>query len=69
MYDLLTHTHPSPSPSPFPAPFSSSHPLLLPSVPRYFKAVTRSNIVRGNVFHDGPRSGVNFNDGFAGMSK
>jgi hypothetical protein len=32
----------------------------------YFKAVTRANRVRNNVFHDGPRSGINFNDGFAG---
>jgi len=32
----------------------------------YFKSVARANIVRNNVFHDGPRSGVNFNDGFAG---
>ena len=26
----------------------------------YFKSVTRGNIVRRNVFHDGPRSGVNY---------
>ena len=32
----------------------------------YFKAVTRANVVQNNVFHDGPRSGVNYNDGFAG---
>ena len=32
----------------------------------YFKSVTRANTVRQNVFHDGPRSGVNFNDGMAG---
>jgi hypothetical protein len=25
----------------------------------YFKSVTRGNIVRNNVFHDGPRSGIN----------
>ena len=27
----------------------------------YFKSVTRANIVRNNVFHDGPRSGINYN--------
>ena len=32
----------------------------------YFKALTRSNIIVDNVFHDGPRSGINLNDGFAG---
>eukprot|EP00040_Diaphanoeca_grandis_P044659 m.13136 g.13136 ORF g.13136 m.13136 type:complete len:937 (+) comp9607_c0_seq1:64-2874(+) len=32
----------------------------------YFKSVTRGNVLRNNVFHDGPRSGVNFNDGFGG---
>ena len=32
----------------------------------YFKALARENVVRGNVFHDGPRSGVNFNDGAFG---
>lgn len=32
----------------------------------FFKSITRDNIIRWNVFHDGPRSGVNFNDGFAG---
>ena len=32
----------------------------------YFKSVTRGNIVRRNVFHDGPRSGVNYNDGAMG---
>jgi hypothetical protein len=29
----------------------------------YFKSITRDNILRNNVLHDGPRSGVNFNDG------
>ena len=33
---------------------------------RYFKSVARANIVRDNVFHDGPRSGVNWNDGPSG---
>ena len=28
----------------------------------YFKSVTRGNIVRRNVFHDGPRSGVNYSE-------
>ncbi len=30
------------------------------------QSVARANVVRNNVFHDGPRSGVNFNDGHAG---
>ena len=29
----------------------------------YYKSVTRENYVVDNVFHDGPRSGVNYNDG------
>lgn len=32
----------------------------------YFKAKARANAVRGNVFANGPRAGVNFNDGTAG---
>ena len=32
----------------------------------YFKAVTRDNPIKNNVFHDSPRSLVNYNDGFAG---
>ena len=32
----------------------------------YFKAKSRANIVRNNVFMNGPRAGVNFNDGSAG---
>lgn len=33
---------------------------------RYFKSVTRENYLLDNIFHDGPRSGVNFNDGAMG---
>jgi hypothetical protein len=33
----------------------------------YFKSVARANTVRNNVFHDGPRSAINWNDGFAGV--
>ena len=32
----------------------------------YFKSVTRANQLLNNVFHDGPRSGINFNDGAMG---
>lgn len=32
----------------------------------YFKAKSRENTVRNNVFMNGPRAGVNFNDGTAG---
>jgi hypothetical protein len=32
----------------------------------YYKSVARENIVEFNVFHDGPRSGVNYNDGAMG---
>ena len=32
----------------------------------YFKAKSDSNLVRNNVFMNGPRAGVNFNDGTAG---
>ena len=32
----------------------------------YFKSITRENVVRSNVFFNGPRSGVNFNDGAMG---
>ena len=32
----------------------------------YFKAKSRENVVRNNVFMNGPRAGVNFNDGSAG---
>jgi hypothetical protein len=32
----------------------------------YYKSVTRSNFLLDNVFHDGPRSGVNYNDGAMG---
>eukprot|EP00118_Oscarella_pearsei_P004070 m.16912 g.16912 ORF g.16912 m.16912 type:complete len:817 (+) comp27198_c0_seq1:101-2551(+) len=32
----------------------------------YFKAVARRNVIRENVMYNGPRAGVNFNDGFAG---
>jgi len=32
----------------------------------YFKSKARANIVRNNVFMNGPRAGVNFNDGSAG---
>ena len=31
----------------------------------YFKSVTRENTIRNNVFHDSPRSLVNWNDGMA----
>ena len=32
----------------------------------YFKAITMGNIVRSNIMYNGPRAGVNFNDGFIG---
>ena len=32
----------------------------------YFKGIARANIVKENVIYNGPRAGVNFNDGFAG---
>jgi hypothetical protein len=32
----------------------------------YFKAIARANTIRSNVFMNGPRSGVNFNDGAMG---
>ena len=32
----------------------------------YYKSVARENYVLDNVFHDGPRSGVNYNDGAMG---
>jgi hypothetical protein len=32
----------------------------------YFKSLTRANILRENVFMNGPRSAVNFNDGAMG---
>ena len=32
----------------------------------YFKGIARANVVRENVIYNGPRAGVNFNDGFAG---
>jgi hypothetical protein len=32
----------------------------------YFKSITRSNLLRSNIFMNGPRSGVNFNDGAMG---
>lgn len=32
----------------------------------YYKSVTRENYLLNNIFHDGPRSGVNFNDGAMG---
>eukprot|EP00041_Stephanoeca_diplocostata_P020313 m.452328 g.452328 ORF g.452328 m.452328 type:complete len:998 (+) comp21539_c0_seq2:36-3029(+) len=32
----------------------------------YFKSITRANVLMDNVFHDGPRSGINFNDGAMG---
>ena len=31
-----------------------------------YKSVTRENQILNNVFHDGPRSGVNYNDGAMG---
>lgn len=32
----------------------------------YFKGITHANTIRQNVIYNGPRAGVNFNDGFAG---
>ena len=32
----------------------------------YFKGIARANVVKENVIYNGPRAGVNFNDGFAG---
>ena len=32
----------------------------------YFKSIARANVVKENVIYNGPRAGVNFNDGFAG---
>ena len=32
----------------------------------YFKAKAYANVVSNNVCHDGPRAGINFNDGFMG---
>jgi len=32
----------------------------------YFKAITFNNTVSNNICHDGPRAGVNYNDGFMG---
>ena len=32
----------------------------------YFKAITYANTISNNICHDGPRAGVNFNDGFMG---
>ena len=34
----------------------------------YFQAKSCSNEVRGNIFFNGPRAGINFNDGFGGNS-
>ena len=31
-----------------------------------FKSIARENVIRNNVIQDGPRSGINGNDGFAG---
>ncbi len=30
----------------------------------YFKAQTYNNNITDNICHDGPRAGINFNDGF-----
>jgi hypothetical protein len=32
----------------------------------YFKAKAHANVVSNNICHDGPRAGINFNDGFMG---
>ena len=32
----------------------------------YFQAKSCQNLIRGNVFFNGPRAGINFNDGFGG---
>lgn len=32
----------------------------------YFKAITYANNISNNICHNGPRAGVNFNDGFMG---
>lgn len=34
----------------------------------YFQAKTCQNMILGNIFFNGPRAGVNFNDGFGGAS-
>ena len=35
----------------------------------YFQAKSCQNYIFGNIFYNGPRAGVNFNDGFGGGSK
>ncbi len=34
----------------------------------YFQAKSCQNIIKGNIFFNGPRAGINFNDGFGGDS-
>ena len=34
----------------------------------YFQAKSCQNLIRGNIFFNGPRAGINFNDGFGGDS-
>ena len=34
----------------------------------YFQAKSCSNYIYGNIFYNGPRAGINFNDGFGGNS-
>ena len=35
----------------------------------YFQAKSCNNYIYGNIFYNGPRAGINFNDGFGGGSK
>ena len=35
----------------------------------YFQAKSQGNIISYNIFYNGPRAGINFNDGFGGGSK
>ena len=34
----------------------------------YFQAKSCQNLIKGNIFFNGPRAGINFNDGFGGRS-
>ena len=34
----------------------------------YFQAKSCQNMIKGNIFFNGPRAGINFNDGFGGQS-
>ena len=40
--------------------------IMMKQTSCYFKAITYNNTISNNVCHDGPRAGINFNDGFMG---